>query len=86
MIRMCTWGVLVCGAFIAPWWVVLIGCILCIFVYDLFLEALIPALIIDVIYGAGSFMGLPAIATFTIVFFLFVSFGITRYIRGHVRV
>lgn len=82
IIRILTALVLVIGAFIAPWWAVALGMLLCIVAYRAFLEALAPAVVIDVLYGAHSIAGFVTIVT---ICGIIISIIAERYFRNHVR-
>ncbi len=85
-IRFLTLLVLIIGAFIAPWWSVVAGIVLCGVAYRNFLEALVPALIIDVLYGAQPILGIPGFITFSTAVLLVLSLLAESSIRGHVRI
>ena len=85
-IRLLTLCALIIGAFIAPWWSVAIGIVLCAIAYRTFLEALIPALILDVLYGAQPIFGIPGFITLATAVLLVLSLLAESSIRGHVRI
>ena len=85
-IRLLTLLALILGAFIAPWWAVAIGIALCALAYRTFIEALIPALILDVLYGAHPLFGIPGFITLTTAVLLILSLLAESSIRGHVRI
>ncbi len=85
-IRLLTGVVLIIGAFIAPWWSVAIGIVVCGVAYRNFLEALLPAIIIDVLYGAHPIFGITGFITLATAVLLVVSLLLESSIRGHVRI
>ncbi|MDQ5927810.1 MAG: hypothetical protein QG633_248 [Patescibacteria group bacterium] len=85
-IRLLTLFTLIIGAFIAPWWAVAIGIAICALAYRNFLEALIPALILDVLYGAHPIFGIPGFITLSTAALLVLSLLAESSIRGHVRI
>lgn len=85
-IRLLTLLALILGAFIAPWWAVAIGIALCALAYRTFIEALIPALILDVLYGAHPLFGIPGFITLATAVLLILSLLAESSIRGHVRI
>lgn len=85
-IRIITLFVLIVGAFIAPWWSVALGLAICAIAYRNFLEGLIPALILDVLYGAQPLFGIPGFLTVMIAVLILLSLCSEGYIRGHVRI
>lgn len=85
-IRILTLVALIIGAFIAPWWTVAIGIAICAVAYRTFLEALIPALILDVLYGAHPIFGIPGFITVATAVLLILSLLAESSIRGHVRI
>ncbi len=85
-IRIITLIVLTIGAFIAPWWSVALGLAICAIAYRNFLEGLIPALILDVLYGAQPLFGIPGFLTVMIAVLILLSLCSEGYIRGHVRI
>lgn len=85
IIRCITTLILVLGAFIASWWAVALATLVCVFAYRKYVEALIPAAIIDILYGAQPILGIPGFITVaTIIVVSAVSLS-ERYLRGHVR-
>jgi hypothetical protein len=85
-IRILTVISLTIGAFIAPWWSVALGLAICAVVYRNFLEGLIPAIIIDVLYGAHPILGIPGLFTAATALLIVISLFSEGYIRGHVRI
>lgn len=97
-IRIITLLVLIIGAFIAPWWSVALGLAICAVAYRNFLEGLVPALILDVLYGAQplftafsgtppeAVVGIPGFLTAATAVLIVISLFSEGYIRGHVRI
>lgn len=85
MIRFVTTLVLVLGVFIAPWWSVGIGLVLCIVVYRHYAEALIPGVMLDILYGAQTPFFFEGFITVILLILLIISISSERYFRNHVR-
>lgn len=85
-IRLITTLVLIIGAFIAPWWSVALGIVICAIAYRTFLEGLLPAIIIDVLYGAQPVLGIPGFLTAATALLIVLSLFSEGYMRGHVRI
>lgn len=85
MIRFLTTCVLLLGVFIAPWWSVFCGLMLCVVVYRRYVEALIPALAIDMLYGAQTPFFFDGFVTIVVLILLGLSLSSERYLRNYVR-
>ncbi len=85
LIRCITTCVIVLGVFIAPWWSVVLCLLICVLFYRSYVEGLLPAVIIDLMYGAVSILGVPASITAITVLFICLSLIAETYLREHVR-
>lgn len=85
-IRIITLCALIIGAFVAPWWSVALGIAICAVAYRVFLDGLIPAIIIDVLYGAHPILGIPGFLTVITGLLILFSVFSEGYLRGHVRI
>lgn len=84
-IRLITLIVLIIGSFIAPWWSVMAGLVICVLVYRRFIEGLIPAVIIDVLYGAEPIFGINGFLTCITAVLIVLVIISEHYFRSHVR-
>ncbi len=73
---------LIVGAFIAPWWLVCLATVVCLFVFESFYEIFAVALSIDVLYGMPMrFVPVPLLFTF----FATLCFLGGMFLKKHIR-
>jgi hypothetical protein len=87
MMRLVLLLICIIGIFLVPWWVMLVVLLIAVFFYRRYFQALIPAVLIDVMHGGASLVQAPfASVTVWISIALILLMYVELYLRDNVRI